>query len=120
MNRTLKEVIFDGLVITAAGLAFVTYMLGVFLDPGPAIVVGLALVGIGLATVVPREKLGVTAVSGVLAVLLAGVVVPRAVEAVTVVSGQLTLSLLISGVILLLTVAILHMTTFGRQPGQIA
>lgn len=120
MNRTLNEVIFNGLVIAAAGLAFVTYVLGVFLDPGPAIIAGMALVGVGLATVVPREKLAVTGVSGVLAVLLAGVAVPRAVEAVTVVSGQLTLSLLLSGVILVLTVAILHMTTFGRQPRQIA
>lgn len=120
MDRTIREAIFDGLVIAAAGIAFVTYVLGVFLDPGPAIVVGLALVGLGLATVVPREKLAVTAVSGVLAVLLAGVVVPRFVERFTVVSHQLALSLLLSGVILLLTVAILHMTTFGRRPMRTA
>lgn len=116
MDRTINEIIFDGLVFAAAGIAFVTYMLGVFIDPGPAILVGLALVGVGLATVVPREKLAVTAASGVLAVLLAGVVVPRFVETFTVVSNQLTLSLILSGVILLVTVAILHMTTFGRRP----
>lgn len=116
MDRTIREVIFDGLVIAAAGLAFVTYALGVFLNPVPAIAVGLALVGVGLVTVVPREKLAVTAASGVLAVLLAGVVVPRFVETFTVVSHQLALSLLLSGIVLLLTVTILHMTTFGRRP----
>lgn len=105
----------DLLVVVATGIAFTTYMLGVLIDPTVSIVVGLLLVGRGVLAVVPRDKRAVAATSGSLGVVTAVVVAPRFVTRFTGVRDELTLSLLLSGVVRLLTVALVHLTTF-RQP----
>lgn len=120
MPQTTNELVFDLLLVTATGIAFTTYMLGVLLDPTAGIAVSLVLVSIGVLTVVPREKRAVAATSGLLGVVIAGVVAPRFVTRFTGVPDELTLSLLLSGVVLLLTVGLLHLTTFSRTAPQTA
>lgn len=110
----IDELAFDLLLVVATGIAFATYMLGVLLDPMAGVVVGILLLGAGLFTVVPRVKWVVAGGSGALGVLLAGVVVPRFVTRFTGVADELTLSLLLSGLVILLTVVSLHVTTFTR------
>lgn len=112
MNGTTAELVFDLLLVAAAGLAFAAYMFGVVLDPLPAVVAGLALLGVGLLAV-PREGRAVAAAVGGLAVALAGAVVPRVVVRSRV-ADELGVALLAGGLVLLLAVALLHATTFDR------
>lgn len=115
MVQTVNELVFDLLLVAAAGIAFTTYMLGVLLNPMFGVAAGIVLLGIGLLTVVPREKWVVAAISGLIGVLLAGVVIPRFVTQFTSVANELSTSLLVSGLILLLTIALLHATTFTQS-----
>lgn len=118
MTRALNELIFDLLLVAAAGIAFTTYMLGILLDPIPGIVAGIVLLGVGLLAIVPREKLIVTGISGLFALLLAGVVVPRFVSHASTGADELSLSLALGGVVMLLTVGLLHITTFRPLKDQ--
>lgn len=120
MSQPVKELVFDLLLIAATAITFTTYMLGILLDPILGIAVGVILVGVGLLTIVPRERWTIAALSGVFGVLLAGVVVPRFTTQFTEVADELSLSLLLSGIILLLTIALLHITVFRQSIPQSA
>lgn len=118
MARAVNELVFDLLLVAAAGIAFTTYMLGVLLDPIPGIAAGIVVLSVGLLTVVPRDKLTVAGISGLFALLLAGVVIPRFVSHATTGADELSLSIVLGGVVMLLTVALLHLTTFRRSKDQ--
>lgn len=115
MVDAYRELGFDVLLVMASGIALAAYMLGVLLDPLPAAAVGLVLVTGGVMTLVPRQARATAAVIGYVAVGLAGIVVPRAVSSFLMfpVTNELTVTLVGSGLVLLLTFALLRLTAFG-------
>lgn len=118
MRSTLQESIFAAILVVASAVSLVTYMLGVLLDPSLGIVISLVMVGIGVASVVPPEQRPIGAIMGLLAVVLAGVVIPRLIARATSVRDELTATLALSGLVLLLTVALLRLTVFDRAAPQ--
>lgn len=118
MRSTLQESIFAAILVVASAVSIVTYMLGVVLDPSLGIVISLVMVGIGVASVVPPEQRPIGAIMGLLAVVLAGVVIPRLIARATSVRDELTATLALSGLVLLLTVALLRLTVFDRAAPQ--
>lgn len=118
MSQPINELVFDLLLVAATAIAFTTYMLGIMVDPIPGLTLGVILVGIGLIASVPRQKWTVAALSGVFGVLIAGVIVPRFITQFTGVTDKLSLSLFVTGIILLLTIALLHITAFKRLTPQ--
>lgn len=63
---------------------------------------------------------GADAVLGIVAVGLAGIVIPRAIDSFieTLATNELTLTLMVSGVVLLLTFTLLRLTAFQTQNGN--
>lgn len=120
MNRSGRELLFDMLVLLATGLAHTAYMLGIGVDPLPTLMIGVSLIGIGVVTVVPRGSRVPAAITGGLGMLLAGAVVPRYAARAVRPGETLWLSLLLAGVVLLLTFALLRLTTFRPQVTQTA
>ena len=119
MDAVYQELGFDVLIATASGIALAAYMLGVLLDPLPAAVVGFILVMVGVLTLVPRQSRATATVIGCVAVGLAGIVIPRAVDSFLVIptSNELLVSLAGSGLVLLLTFALLRVAAFDDQDG---
>lgn len=117
MSQTYRELGFDALLVIGSGIALSAYMLGIILDPIPAAAVGIILVVLGVLTLVPPEARVPAALLGLLAVGLAGIVVPRVVETIgsVPIANELVVSLLASGLILLLTFALLRLTAFQKQ-----
>lgn len=115
MDRSSQEVVFDVFILLAVGLAQTSYMLGIGINPLPTLLIGVGLIAIGVVLVVPASARVPAAITGLLGMLLAGTVVPR--YAARAVSGGETLwfSLLLAGVVLLATFAILRVTTFSPQ-----
>lgn len=116
MGDIIRELGFDMLLALASGIALAAYMLGVLLDPVPAAAVGFILVIAGVMTLVPPEARATAAAIGGIAVGLAGIVVPRAVDSFLVIplTNELMASLIGSGLVLLLTFALLRLTAFDR------
>lgn len=118
MSSPGREALFDALVVLAVGLGQTSFLLGVGVAPPAALVVGLVLVGVGTLTLVPERTRVPAAATGFVGVTLAGGVVPvyaaRAVSA----GETLPVSLLLAGVVLLLTFAVLRVTTFGPRALQ--
>lgn len=112
MDHPARELLFDGLVLLAVGLAQSSVLLGIGVDPYPTLVVGTVLVVSGVATIVPPRTRVPAAVTGLVGMVLAGAVVPifaaRAVRPGTTIPA----SLLLAGIVLLVTFAILHVTAF--------
>jgi hypothetical protein len=117
MNRTLRELGFDTLLVVTSGIALAAYMLGVLLNPMPAAVVGLVLVVVGVATLAPRRARATAGALGVVAFGLAGVVVPRAVDSLGI-GDELAITLAGSGLVLLLAFALLRLTAFRGGSGS--
>lgn len=95
-------------------------MLGVLLDPLPAVVAGLILVGVGVMTLVPLQARVPAAAIGFVAVGLAGIVIPRIIDSFieTPATNELMLALIVSGVVLLLSFTLLRLTAFQTQNGN--
>lgn len=119
MVEIYRELGFDTLLAIASGIALGAYMLGVVLAPLPAAVVGFILVTVGVMTLVPRQARATAAAIGFVAVGLAGIVIPRAVGLFLTFPGgnELMVALLGSGLILLLTFALLRLTAFHNRNG---
>lgn len=115
MNGSTQELLFDILILLAVGLAQASYVLGIGVDPFPTLVIGVALVSVGVATVVPRHARVPAAATGLLGMLLAGAVVPRYAARAVRPGETLWLSLLLAGIVLLVAFAILRITTFGPR-----
>lgn len=122
MTETYAELGFDALLAVATGIALAAYMLGVVLDPIPAAAVGLVLVVGGVIALVPPETRAPAAAIGLTAVGVAGIVVPRAVTSIVAVptGNELTITLVGSGLVLLLTFALVRMTAFDGRARRIA
>ncbi|WP_317175831.1 hypothetical protein [Halomontanus rarus] len=120
MIERYRELGFDALLAITSGLALAAYMLGVLLDPLPAVVAGFILVGVGIMTLVPRQARVPAAALGFVAVGLAGIVIPRAVDSFieTPATNELMLALIGGGLVLLLTFTLLRLTTFQTQNGN--
>lgn len=115
MKRSYAEPAFDGVLVLASLLALAAYMLGVLLDPWPAIGASLALVAVSAWGLVPAPDRVLAAISGSIAVLLAGVAIPRYVASVPGVGDELALVLALSGIVLLLAFAVLRATVFRER-----
>ena len=118
MQDNVQEPIFAVLLIFASGLALTAYMLGVLLDPVSAVVISIVLVGIGVAFFIPDGEQAMAAIISLLAVSLAGVGIPRLVAEFTTVRDEMGVTLALSGLVLLLTIAFLRLTVFGRRTQQ--
>lgn len=118
MKRSARELLFGVLIAIAAGLAQASYLLGFGVGPVPTLVIGVTLVGVGVATVVPRRTRVPAAATGLLGILLAGAVVPRYAARAVRAGETLWLSLLLAGIVLLVTFAVLRITTFGPRTPQ--
>lgn len=116
MVDVYRELGFDMLLAAASGIALAAYMLGVLLDPLPAAAVSFVLVIGGVMTLVPPQARATAVAIGCVAVGLAGIVVPRAVNSFLSfpVTNELMVALIGSGLILLLTFALLRLTAFGN------
>lgn len=117
MGDAIRELGFDMLLALASGIALMAYMLGVLLDPTQAAAVCFLLVIVGVMTLVEPESRATAAVIGCVAVGLAGIVVPRAVDSFLVIplTNELMGTLIGSGLILLLTFALLRLTAFDSR-----
>lgn len=119
MDRQYTELGFDVLIAIAAGIGIVTYMLGILLDPLPALGGSIALVLGGVVTLVPRDERATAGVIGLTAVGLAGIVIPRAVTSLgdgpVPIGDELSITLAFSGFTLLITYGLLRMTAFRRR-----
>lgn len=120
MVEIYRELGFDALLAIISGLVLAAYMLGVLLDPVPAVVAGVILVGVGVLTLVPRQARILAAALGIVAVGLAGIVIPRVIDSFieTPATNELMLALVISGVVLLFTFMLLRLTAFQTQNGN--
>lgn len=118
MVNRYRELGFDALLAAASGVVLAAYMLGALLDPLPAAIVGFVAVGVGAVSLVPRRERATAAAIGVVAVGLAGVVVPRAVTSVvSPAANELAVTLVGSGLVLLLAVSLLRLTAFRGGEG---
>lgn len=117
MVDVYRELGFDILLVAASGIALAAYMLGVLLDPLPAAVIGFILVMGGVMTLVPRQARATATAISCVAVGLAGIVIPRAVTSfLTFPTGnELKVTLFGSGLVLLLTIALLRLTAFHNR-----
>lgn len=118
MTESYHEPVFAVLLLLASGLALTAQMLGVLLDPTPAIAVSGVLVGLGVAFLIPAGKRAIGAIIGLLSVGLAGVVIPRLIAEFTNIGDEMTVALLLSGFVLLLTLAVLRLAVFERHSPQ--
>ena len=118
MNRPTRELLFDGLVLLAVGLAQAAFLLGIGVEPYPTLLIGTVLVVSGVATVVPPRTRVPAAVTGLAGMVLAGAVVP--IFAARAVRPGMTLwaSLMLAVVVLLLTFAVLRVTSFSPRATQ--
>ncbi|WP_232700851.1 hypothetical protein [Halobacterium wangiae] len=116
MVDAYRELGFDVLLATASGFALTAYMLGVLLDPLPAAAVSFILVIGGVMTLVPPQARATAVAIGCVAVGLAGVVIPRTVNSFlpVPVGNELLITLTGSGLVLLLTFALLRLTVFDN------
>ncbi|QLG51038.1 hypothetical protein [Natrinema halophilum] len=117
MGEIYRELGFDALLAIASGLTLAAYMLGVILDPLPAATVGFFLVVVGVMTLVPRQARATAVALGSVAVGFAGIVIPRAVTSLVTapVANDLVVTLIGSGLVLLLAFALLRLTAFHPQ-----
>lgn len=117
MSDTVRELSFDAVVTVATGLALAASLLGVLLDPLPAIGVGGLLVVAGAVVLVPREAWIPAALTGLVTVGVAGVLIPRFVVEFTRTTAEMTVTLVLSAVVLLLAFLAVRLTAFrSRQP----
>ena len=118
MNRPTRELLFDGLVLLAVGLAQSSFLLGIGVEPYLTLVIGSVLVVSGVVTIVPPRTRVPAAITGLTGMVLAGAVVP--IFAVRAVRPGTTLwaALLLAGVVLLLTFAVLHVTISGSRAAR--
>lgn len=120
MKNVVQEIGFDMVVTVASGLALVAYMLGLFLDPLPAVVLGGILIIVGTVMFVPRNAWSSASVLGVGAVILAGTLVPRFVVEFTTVNDEMPLTVGLSAVVLFGTFVALHLAAFQPRTPRAA
>lgn len=65
------------LIVLATAIAFTACMLGILLNPAPAVIIGLTLVVLGVTVLVPRERRIMAGIIGGIAVVVGGVAIPR-------------------------------------------
>lgn len=116
MREKYAEPAFDVLIAVATGIAGTAYMLGILLDPTPAVILGIALVVLGATVLLPRERRVIAGLIGGITVVLAGVAVPRLIVEFTEIPDELTFTVALSGLVLLLSSTTLRIVTFSRKP----
>lgn len=114
MYERYTELAFDALVALATGVAVTAYMLGVLLDPIPAVLIGLALVVLGTIALIPPERRLMTGIIGASAVIGGGGGVPRVIASISGITNELPLTVALCGLVLLLSFAARRATIFGR------
>lgn len=120
MIDDVHEPLFAVLLVLAAGLALVTYMLGVLIEPIIASVLSGVLVVLGATVLLPEGQRMIGAVMGLIAVSLAGVAVPRLVAGVPAIRNEMVVTLTLSGLVLFSTIALFRMTVFSRRTTRAA
>lgn len=115
MYDKYAEPAFDVLIALATAIAFTAYMLGILLDPTPAVIIALALVVLGATVLIPRERRMLAGIIGAIAVIVGGAVVPRLIVNFTAIADEFPLIVALSGLVLLLSFAILRVTTFRQR-----
>lgn len=117
MAERYRELGFDTLLALVSGATLAAYMLGIVLDPIPAVAVGSILVVGGVLALVPSHARATATVIGLVTVGLAGAVIPRAVSSIIAppAANELAIALAGSGLVLLLTFALLRLTVFDEQ-----
>lgn len=118
MNRTYAEPAFDVLIAIATAFALSTYLLGLFIDPTPAIFISMGVIILGTFLFAPPHQRVIAGSSGLFAVILAGVAIPRYVVTLTGIPDELPLTLALSVVVLVLTFVALRITTFHQRNAQ--
>ena len=118
MNRPTRELLFDGLVLLTVGLAQAAFLLGIGVGPYPTLVIGTVLIVSGVVTIVPPRTRVPAAVTGLIGMVLAGAVLPVFAARIVRPGTTLWASLVLAGVVLLLTFAVLRVTTFGSRATQ--
>lgn len=116
MYERYAEPAFDVLIATGTILAFTAYMLGLFVDPKISVIVGVALIGLGVIVLVPRRRQILAGTIGSLAVVVGGAVIPRVVIDLTTAGNELMLTLTLSGFVILLSFAAVRLTIFSQRP----
>lgn len=114
MIKRNAEVAFDALLTLSVGVGVVTHMLGLLVRPVLAVGFGIGLVVLGARLLVPHEEHRIAGFVGTLTVLLAGVAVPRTVASVTWPIDELAATVALSGLLLVVTFAVLRITVFDR------
>lgn len=116
MEARYNELGIDVVLSLATAIPLTAYMLGIMLDPLPAAVVGFGLASVGILVFSPREERVTAAVLGLSAVGIAGIVVLRAVTSLLNITGnELLITLVGSGLVLLLAFALVRKTVFPAQ-----
>lgn len=118
MNHPTRELLFGGLVLLTVGLAQSSFLLGIGVEPYPTLIIGTVLIVSGVATIVPPRTQVPAAITGLVGMVLAGAVVP--IFAARTLRPGMTLwaSLMLAGVVLLLTFTVLRITTFSHRATQ--
>lgn len=114
MNRSRRELVFDLLVLFAAAIAHTSIMLGIGVDLLPTLAIGAVLIAVGVVWVVPAESRVPAAVTGLLGMVVAGAVVPIYAARAVRPGSTLPLSLLLAGLVLMVTFGLLRVTAFAR------
>jgi len=114
MVKRFAEPAFDVLISLATALAFITYMLGLFIDPTAAVIISLVLVILGTTVLIPREKRIMAGIIGSIAVVVGGLVIPRFLVFKGV-ADEFVLIIALSGFVLLLSFCALRITIFRQS-----
>jgi hypothetical protein len=118
MDERYAEPVFDVVIALATSLAFTAYMLGLVLDPTPAVIIGLGLVILGATVLIPQEGRMMAGIIGSIAVVVGGAVIPQFMVNFTGFADELSLTVALSGLVLLLTFVTLRITTFSQRTAQ--
>ncbi|WP_227357316.1 hypothetical protein [Haladaptatus salinisoli] len=119
MQNTAREIGFDTVIATATGLALVTYMLRLVLDPLLAVALGSVFIVGGTLVFIPKHARALAGMSGLVTLIVAGALIPRFVMGFTTVKNPMATTLGLGVIVLLFTFVIVHITAFRprvRQP----
>lgn len=114
MALAVDELRFDAVLTVATGFVFTTYTLGVILHPVLALGLGSLLVVAGTIGFVPRDAWVPAALSGLLALVVGGYQMPRFIGELDRIDGEMTVTLVLSALVLLLAFVAVRLTAFGR------
>lgn len=115
MLEKYAESVFNMLIALTTAIAGTAYMLGVLFDPTVAVIIGLALIVLGVTVLIPRKRRMIAGLIGGITVIVGGVAVPQLIVNFTGIANELLLTVVLSGLVLLLSFATLRVTIFRRK-----